>query len=306
MPAKHPEIICLGEPMAEFNQQPDGRYQYGHGGDISNCAVAAARQGAHVGIISALGEDNFGQSFLELWKKEGIDTAGVSINPAAPTGIYFVTHGPDGHEFTYRRKGSAASLMQPADLPQETIAAARILHVSGISQGISDNTAQTVSEAIDMARAHDTLVSYDTNLRLKLWPLDKARKVIHEAMARCDIALPGMEDASQLCGYDDPDAIADFYLDLGAKIVALTLGAEGALVATAEHRERIPSIEIEAIDATAAGDTFDGVFLAHYVNSHDPFQAARYAVAAAALATTRYGAAESIPQRQEVSAIVNS
>jgi len=160
-----PEILCLGEPMVEFNQQPDGRFQYGHGGDISNCAVAAARQGARVGVISAVGEDSFGRSLLNLWAAEGIDVSRVDIHPTAPTGIYFVTHGAAGHEFTYRRSGSAASLIQPTDLAEEYIASARILHVSGISQGISDNAADTVFRAIGIARANHTLVSYEQQTR---------------------------------------------------------------------------------------------------------------------------------------------
>ena len=98
----------------------------------------------------------------------------------------------------------------------------------------------------------------------------------------------------------DPDAIVDFYLDLGASIVALTLGEAGTLVATAEQRARVPAIEVTPVDATAAGDTFDGAFLAEHLKSADPFAAARFANAAAALSTEGYGAVAPIPRRARV------
>ena len=104
-----PDILCLGEPLVEFNRRPDGLWLGGHGGDSSNCAVAAARQGASVGYLSRVGDDPFGHDLLDLWRAEGVDTTGVRVDPQAPTGVYFVTHGPEGHVFTYRRAGSAAT-----------------------------------------------------------------------------------------------------------------------------------------------------------------------------------------------------
>jgi len=103
-----PDILCLGEPMLEFNQQPDGNYLPGHGGDTSNCAIAAARQGASVGYVTHIGADTFGNSFMDLWKAEGIDTSTVRQVADAHTGVYFVTHGANGHEFSYFRAGSAS------------------------------------------------------------------------------------------------------------------------------------------------------------------------------------------------------
>lgn len=299
-----PDILCLGEPMLEFNQQPDGNYLPGHGGDTSNCAIAAARQGASVGYITHIGADTFGNSFIELWAKEGVDTQTVKQVTNAHTGVYFVTHGKDGHEFSYFRAGSASSRMGPEDLPVQALQRCKILHVSGISQAISDRAADAVFEAIRLTRAAGGRVSYDTNLRLKLWPIERARAVTHAAMAQCDIALPGFEDAQQLTGHSDPDAIVDFYLGLGAKVVALTLGAEGTLVATPEERARVQGRRVEAVDATAAGDTFDGAFLARLASGETPFAAARYANAAAALSTLGYGAVAPMPVKAAVEAFL--
>ena len=299
-----PDIICLGEPMMEFNQQQDGRYLSGHGGDTSNTAIAAARQGAKVGYFTRLGSDVFGDSFLDLWRAENVDCAHVEQDPAAHTGIYFVTHGPDGHQFSYLRAGSAASRMTPGDLPADYIEGAKLLHVSGISQAISDSAADTVFHAMEIAREAGVRVSYDSNLRLRLWPLERARAVIHAAMTQCQIALPGLDDAIHLTGHDDPDAICDFYLGLGAEIVALTLGAGGTLVATKDERRRVAGRRVETVDATAAGDMFDGAFLAELVAGSDPFSAARYANAAAALSTQGYGAVAPMPRRAAVEAFL--
>ncbi|UWQ90870.1 sugar kinase [Rhodobacteraceae bacterium M382] len=299
-----PDILCLGEPMLEFNQQPDGNYLPGHGGDTSNCAIAAARQGASVGYVTHIGADTFGNSFMDLWRAEGVDVEHVKQVSDAHTGVYFVTHGKDGHEFSYFRAGSASSRMGPADLPISALKTAKILHVSSISQAISDTAADAVFEAIRIVKETGGQVSYDTNLRLKLWPIERARAVTHAAMAQCDIALPGLDDAAQLTGLSDPDAIADFYLSIGAKIVALTLGAEGTLVATPEKRERVKGRRVEAVDATAAGDTFDGAFLSRIVAGDEPFAAARYANAAAALSTQGYGAVAPMPRKEAVEAFL--
>ena len=300
-----PDILCLGEPMLEFNQQTDGTYLPGHGGDTSNAAIAAARQGAKVGYVTHIGKDAFGASFMELWEKESISTETVKQVSTAHTGIYFVTHGADGHEFSYFRAGSAASQMTPADLPLKALQSAKILHVSGISQAISDSAADTVFEAIRLVRESGGMVSYDTNLRLKLWPLDRARAVIHAAVAQSDIVLPGVDDAALLTGHTDPNTIVDTYLSLGARLVALTLGPDGTLVATPDERQHIHGRKVNAVDATGAGDTFDGAFLARISAGDTPFEAAHYANSAAALSTQGYGGVAPMPMKSAVDAFMS-
>src|ERR671913_1238900 len=118
------DIVAIGEPLVEFNQTGEGEgrlYRQGYGGDTSNLAIAAARQGARAGYITALGDDAHGRMLLELWRREGVDATRVKIDAAAPTGIYFVTHADGRHDFTYVRAGSAASRLAPADLPLGSI-----------------------------------------------------------------------------------------------------------------------------------------------------------------------------------------
>ena len=303
-----PDILCLGEPMLEFNQQPagaDGRRLYleGHGGDTSNAAIAAARSGASVGYVSAIGRDGPGDSFLALWEREGVDAATVKHDDGAATGIYFVTHDERGHHFTFYRGGSAASRFGPDDVPVDAIRQAKVLHLSGISQAISDSACDAGFRAMEVAKAAGVAVSYDTNLRLRLWPVARAAAVIHAAIGMADIALPSMDDATALTGLTEPDAVVDFYLRL-APLVLLKCGKAGAIVATRQARTRIPGVTVQAVDATGAGDTFAGAFLARHVAGDDAVTAAWYANAAAALSTTGYGAVAPIPRDAAVRALL--
>ena len=297
------DVLCLGEPLLEFNQIKEGNkktYSSGYGGDTSNTAISIARQGMSVGFISKVGKDQFGWELLELWKREKVDYSHVSIHPEAPTGIYFVTHDADGHHFTYYRSGSAACQMTPLDLPKDDLSQTRILHLSAITQAISVSSCETAFAAIFQARKNGVKVSYDTNLRLKLWSLDRARDVINRTVPMCDVIMPSLEEATSLTGLVDPEEITDYFFELGAKLVVLKQGSHGARVSDGKENLNIPGHKVKAIDATGAGDTFDGAFLSEWIRKDDPFSAAEYANAAAALSTTNYGAVDSIPNRDEV------
>jgi 2-dehydro-3-deoxygluconokinase len=292
------DLVALGEAMIEFNQAraDDPRtYLQGFGGDTSNAAIAAARLGLRAGYASRVGADAFGRRLLELWAREGVDTRAVAQDPSAPTGVYFVTHGPQGHEFSYLRAGSAASLLSPANLPADALRATRVLHLSGISQAISHSACDACFAAIDVARAAGARISYDTNLRLKLWPLARARAIIRATASMVDWILPSLDDAALLFGHSEPEAIVDGGHAWGAPLVVLKLGPDGCLVSDGARRERIAGFRVATVDATGAGDCFDGAFIARLVAGDDPFVAARYANAAAALATTGYGAVAPLP-----------
>jgi 2-dehydro-3-deoxygluconokinase len=294
------DLLCMGEPMLEFSQLPaeaDGVQQYleGFGGDTSNAAVAAARQGASVGYVTALGADMPGDRFIALWAREGVDTSCVKRTDRYQTGVYFVTHDAAGHHFLHYRTGSASAMYSVEDVPAAAIAAARMLYVSGISQGISAAACDAVFAAIEVAVRHGVPVAYDTNYRPRLWPPARAAAVMHAAMRSVTYALPGVDDVQVLTGLTDPDAMLDFYLRLGPKVVVLRMGSAGAYLATPEQRARIAAYPVEAVDATGAGDAFCGSFLARILAGDAAEAAARYASVAAALACTGYGAVGPIP-----------
>ena len=302
-----PQLLALGEPMIEFNQTRGGNGQtflQGFGGDTSNFVIAAARQGIRCGYIARVGADEFGQMFRRLWVREGVCTEGVVDDAGAPTAVYFVTHDADGHHFSYLRAGSAASRLHPDDLPIEMIRGARCLHLSGISQAISASACDAAFAAIETARDAGVRISYDPNLRLKLWPLARARAVIEATLRQADFCCPSLEDGRTLAGVDEPAAIVEWALDLGARVVVLKMGSEGAWVSDGRRHERIPGHRVEVVDATGCGDCFDAVFASRMLAGDDAFAAARFANAAAAIAATGYGAVAPLPRRGQVEAFL--
>jgi len=299
------DIVGLGEPLIEFNQTRAGQPQYlqGFGGDTSNAVIAAARQGARCAYLTRVGDDAFGRQLLQLWRDEQVDTAGVRVDPHAHTGVYFVQHGPDGHVFSYLRDGSAASRMQPSDLDGSLAERCRFLHVSGISLAISASACDTVLAAIERARGAGGLVSLDSNLRLRLWPVARARAILRETLAMADLFLPSLDDLRHLTGHDDPQRTLDWIRAAGAPgVVVLKLGKDGALVDDGRTRQPVPGLAVRAVDATGAGDCFAGNLLARRCAGDDWLAAVRYANAAAALSTTGYGAVDPLPRPDAVRA----
>ena len=298
-----PDILCLGEPLVEF-VRVDGEdgpvYRPGFGGDTSNAAIAAARQGASVGYVTQLGADRFGQSILDLWAKEGVDAAAVRRHPSAPTGIYFVDPDPAGQFFTYYRAGSAASLLAPDDLPVDDLIACRILHLSGITLAVSETLRDSAFAAMRLATDGGATVSLDTNLRRKLWPIEVAREVTMRAARVAGIVFTSLEDSQALTGLDDPDKIIDHYRTLGAATVLVSRGADGCRLATGDLRLTIPPAPADPVDSTGAGDSFAGSYLAYWLETGDPERAARRAAWVAARTVSGYGAVAPIPHRSEV------
>lgn len=292
------DIVALGEAMVEFNQiHPDEpAYRQGFGGDTSNVVIAARRQGAVTAYLSRVGDDAFGRMLLALWAGEGVDSRHVAVDGDAATGIYFVRHGPRGHDFSYLRAGSAASRMQPGNMDLEPVRRARWLHVSGISQAISGSACDTVFAAVDAARAAGTRVSFDPNLRLRLWPLERARAIIGATIGWSDLFLPSLDEAVVLAGSEDVAAIFDWCFARGARAVVLKCGAAGAWHAVQGEPPRLAAaVTVTPIDATGAGDCFDGSLLARLVAGDTLAQAVAYANVSAALSTQGHGAVAPIP-----------
>ena len=141
---------------------------------------------------------------------------------------------------------------------------------------------------------------YDSNLRLQLWPLARARAVMAATLSQADYFLLSMDDAAALCGLTDPDAIIDWCHRAGAGIVALKLGAGGVIGSDSTRRERIEGFKVDCVDATGAGDCFAGALLARMAAGDDFWQGLRFANAAAALTTTGYGAVAPLPRPEAV------
>ncbi|MFF3495483.1 sugar kinase [Streptomyces sp. NPDC002795] len=304
------DILAAGEPLLEFNT-PTGlpgpvgagtSFTVGYGGDTSNFCVAARRSGAETGYITRIGDDDFGDSLLRLWEREGVATEHVVREPGGRTGIYFIARTPTESSFTYYRARSPASRLTPAGMPAEAIARARLLHLSGITQAISTSACDAAFHAMQLARENGTLVSYDPNIRPALWPAERARAVAWRSVELCDIALPNLAEGRLLTGLHAPDDVLAEFVRRGPSIVVLKMGDQGALLAHDGTVTRIPPHPVDPVDTTGAGDTFDGAFAARLLAGATPEEAARYAAVAAALTTTGPGAVTPIPRREDVDA----
>ncbi|GAA1898991.1 sugar kinase [Asanoa iriomotensis] len=300
------DIIAIGEPLLEFSavgHEPldsAGTFTSGFGGDTSNFLVAAARSGARSSYVSRVGADPFGDAFLRLWQAEGIDTTHVRRAEGERTGVYFISRDPARSVFTYYRADSAASRLSPADVPDAAIAAARAVHVSGITQAISLSSCDAAFHAMAVARASGTLVSYDPNYRPQLWPLERARAVVARSIELCDVAFPNIEEGRLLTGIDDPHAVLDWYAARGPRTVVLKLGADGALLWHEGTRSEVKPHPCTPVDSTGAGDAFDGAFMASLVGGATPAEAAHHAAIAGALTTQGHGAVGPIPTRATI------
>ena len=304
------DVLALGEPMLEFNATEAGslrevrNYEVGWGGDTSNFIIAVSRLGRTAGYICRLGDDEFGKNFLDSWKREGVETSHVILDKHAPTGIYFISRHGEKHSFTYYRSDSAASRLSVDDIPEAYLAQAKVFHTSGISQAISHSASDAVFYAIEAAREAGALISYDPNVRLKLWNRERAQSTILETIRMSDFVFPSLEDAQIITGLDDPEQIASDLQKLGPKMVALKLGKEGAILASQDGLCRIEPFEVDVKDTTGAGDAFAGAFIVAYLDGLDPYECGRFANAAAALTCTDLGAVEPIPTREQVEELI--
>lgn len=308
-----PDIVSLGECMVElFSEEPIAQaisFHKAYGGDTLNTLVAAARLGSNTGFITRVGNDPFAPFLLESWRAEGIDVSHARLVEGF-NGLYFISLLPGGErEFTYYRRGSAASTMTPSDLDPAYIGGARVLHVSGISQAISPSCRETVLAAVRLARERGVLVSYDPNLRRKLWPtLAEARAAMQEVLPFADIVLPSAPDEmAELMEVWSTEEGVEHLWAAGVRTVAVKLGEKGCLLGRDGRLIAIPPFVPEAVvDTTGAGDAFDGAFLHGLVSGLSPEEAARLAVVCAALNLRQRGAIGGLPHREEAYAVWHS
>lgn len=303
-----PELVTLGETMVVFDSVSNGPLRYASnytchtGGAETNVAVGVVRQGHTAGWISSLGNDEFGLLIQRTYMGEGVDLSKVIVSGEHPTGIFFRQATGNG-EFKnfYYRKNSAASLMTPDMLDEDYIAQAKIFHVSGITLAISDQTAATAIKAMEIAKRHKVTVCFDPNLRLKMWTLEKAQKVINSIWPLVDIALPGLEEGALLLGVEEPDKIAEIIMSYGVRDVIIKTGAAGAVGYTKDTKIISSGFKVESIvDAFGAGDSFTAGIISGELKGWEFGKKLQLANAIGAMVVSTPGNIEAIPTYEEV------
>lgn len=262
---KNLDVITFGEPMAMFyaNEVKPlhlvNSFSRALAGAESNVACGLARLDLHVGYMTKLGNDSFGKFIMEELNKEKVDTMGVRFTNENATGMLIKSKVVEGDpEVEYFRKNSAASTLNTNDLSEEYFGQAKHLHVTGIPSALSTGCHEFSVAAMRLMKQEGKTISFDPNLRLKLWP-DKQKmiKEINQLACLADLFLPGMSEAEILTGLSTPEEVADFYISKGVKTVIIKLGAKGAYYKKGSEEGYIKGFVVEEIvDTVGAGDGF--------------------------------------------------
>jgi len=289
------ETMALMMPTAGKGIEHAKAFESSFGGAESNLAIGLARLGVKAGWFGRLGSDPLGRMILKGIRGEGVDVSHAALVDGEPTGLMLrdITWGRSS--VYYYRKLSAASKMTPEHLDEAYIKQAKILHVTGITPALSESCRETVYAAVDIARKHGVKVSFDPNLRLKLWSLEEARPVLQRLASAADYYLPGYDELQLLYGTDDFDEIVEELRKLNAVSVVKGAGNE-TLIVEKDRIERVPFFPVkQVVDTVGAGDGFCAGYLAGIVQGQSHYEAVRLGNLVGSLVVQGAGDWESIP-----------
>ncbi|WP_278246906.1 sugar kinase [Alkaliphilus transvaalensis] len=302
------EVITFGETMVLFNPDTTGPLRYAHhfsksiAGAESNVAIALARLGHQVGWFSKLGDDEFGRYIQSVIRGEGVDVSRVVTDSTASTGLLFKERFAHVNpNIYYYRKHSAASLFKIEDLDYNYISSAKIFHITGITPALSASAREAVYKAIEIAKKNNVLVSFDPNIRLKLWSIDEAKEVLLDIAKKADIIFPGIDEGRILLGLEDPIEITEAFHGMGCKTIATKLGKDGCYVSNQKEKTFVEGYVIEKPeDTVGAGDGFAAGFLSGLLRGDSLHGCAKLANAVGAMATLVRGDMEGFPTLTQV------
>lgn len=259
-----PSVLCLGETMALV--APAGAepletaesFVLSAGGAESTVALYLAGEGYRTAWLSRVGDDPLGRRLMRQLAAHGVDTSLVETDPTAPTGVYFKDPGGSATTVYYYRSCSAASTMGPAILQKIDWTALPLLHLSGITAGLSPSCRDLLDAAFTTAKAHGTLVSFDVNHRPGLWSVEEAGPVLAEFAGRADIVFVGRDEAEALWGIGDPH---ELYGAFKPQHLVVKDGAVGATDVSAAGSVFVPARAVDVVEVVGAGDAFAAGYL---------------------------------------------
>ena len=308
------DVVTIGETMVLFTPERSSLMRYSEsysrkfGGAETNVAIGLSRLGHSTGWISRVGNDEFGKAMLSFIRGEGVDVTKVKTDATAATGLYFkeVRSGEDVR-VQYYRSGSAASKLILDELDEAYIARAKFLHITGITPALSDNCYKAVLKAITVAKQNNVTVVFDPNLRRKLWEEEKARAVLLEISGLADIVLPGLDEGYFMFGEVAPVKLGNLFLEHGAKLVVLKVGAKGAYYFTEKESELVTGFQVKTVvDPVGAGDGFAAGLISGLLDNLTIKNAVKRGNAVGALQTQVQGDYEGLPDKEELERFMNT
>jgi fructokinase len=313
-----PAVLTLGELLIDFVAEQRGvtlgearTFLKAPGGAPANVAVGVARLGVTSGFIGKVGDDPFGRHLAAVLHEQGVDISQLRYDDAARTALAFVSLTESGErDFMFYRHPSADMRLRPDEIDERALRAAQVLHVGSLSL-IGESSADATRHAVRVAREAGTLVSYDPNLRLPLWPSrEAAAEAMRSLLGDADIVKVSDEELSFLTGSDDAAAARSLWRD-GWRLLLVTRGEAGVEYLLPDDAGHVPGYRVEVQDTTGAGDAFTAAVLASIVGTQgtldDPdllHRALRRANAFAALTVTRPGAIPAMPTRARLEAFL--
>jgi fructokinase len=309
------DVACLGELVIDMVPavEPDGRttYEPKPGGAPGNVAVGLARLGRRVAMVAKVGNEVFGAMLSATLQRHGIDTSGVVRSAEHRTSLAFVVLGPQGErDFVFYRENAADMFLTTDELARGVIAGASVLHVNTVML-LGEVSTRTQHDAIETARYAGRVVSVDLNFRRSLWSdLGQMVRVARALIRQAAILKMTEDELRDVAGNDTilECVRAIWHPDL--RICAVTKGAAGAELFTADHHIAFSGFAVNAIDTTGAGDAFAASLLSDLTETAFDLaskprlgELLRRACAAGALSTTSKGGMESMPHRAQISAL---
>jgi len=261
-------LVSIGECMIEMSGGEDRQYRLGYAGDTLNTAWymrALLGKDWSVDYFTGLGTDKYSDDIRAFLEANRIGTGHIRTIPERRPGLYMIHQADGDRHFTYWRDTSAAKLLADDKAAlAKAVEGASMIYFSGITLAILAPRARgRLLGAIVRARDNGARIAFDTNLRPALWTSPRVMAgVLTAAASLCDIVLPTHGDEAPLFGDKNVDDTADRYLELGVEEVVVKDGSGDALIATAHERVRVaPQKGAKVVDATGAGDSFNGAYL---------------------------------------------
>lgn len=301
-----PYVLTFGETMALMRADQVGPLAHastlslGIGGSESNVAIGLQRLGVQAVWCGRVGSDSLGNLVEREIRAEGVDVR-IAVDPAAPTGLMIKERRtPATQRVSYYRAGSAGSGIKPEDINEQLITNAALLHVSGITPALSPQAEATLRYAVETAKTHNVIVSFDLNFRGNLWSPDKAGSLYRDIIPLADIVFAGDDEAAIAVGAGEPEDLARRISALGPSQAVIKLGADGALALVDGTIIRQEAVTIDAVDTVGAGDAFVAGYLAELITGSGPQDRLKTAAATGAFACLVPGDWEGFPRRHEL------
>ena len=301
------EVLTIGETMVLMSPKERGYlhyvkdYEMKIAGAESNLAVGVSKLGHSAEWISNLGEDEFGMVVQNAVRAEGVHTEHVTFMSEYRTGLMFKQMQSAETAVFYYRENSAASHMCAEQVTDEMIKDCKILHLTGITPVLSESCEQMIWKAMETAEKNHVMISFDPNVRRKLWKDKDYSSMLGEMTMRADIVMLGIDEGKALFGVEDPEDILNRILEQGkAQFIALKNGAKGAIVADRKQHITIAPYPCQCVDPIGAGDAFNAGFLCGILEGRGLEECGKMGAIAGAMATENNGDIEGYPTRKQL------